>query len=247
MGFRRRYSITGLLFVMVLLIFVSTNWRIQEQFYAIYYYVTQHSKVVEDKDALKEVLKSFKQIEYKDIDKEYKSYTKSEQSKYQGMLANKSYYVIQRKDFFKKIVGPFSIRNFIAKDKYYKNCIKNGSDEYLWLISEELLYKLYDLMEALEESGHNQNGFSITNGHRHPKYNEDIGGASKSRHIQGEALDLHIGDINKSGKYEKEDKEIVLKMLEEQVIQSSGGIGRYPGTRAVHFDVRGYKARWDKQ
>jgi hypothetical protein len=37
----------------------------------------------------------------------------------------------------------------------------------------------------------------------------------------------------------------VLDLLEKEIIKSSGGIGRYPGTRAVHFDVRGYKARWD--
>lgn len=247
MGFRRQHSITVIFFLIVILALASRHWKFQEQFYLIYYYVTQQSPKVDSKDELKKFLDSFESVEFKDLSKEYKDYTKSTHSKYRNLLISKRYIKIRRKDFFKKIIGPFSIRNLIAKDKYYKSCIKDGNIDYYWLISVELLYKLYDLRVALERDGFNPNGFTITNGHRHPKYNEDIGGASQSRHIQGEAIDLHITDINKTGKYEKQDKEIVLRLLEEEIIASTGGIGRYPGTRAVHFDVRGYRARWDVQ
>jgi len=41
-------------------------------------------------------------------------------------------------------------------------------------------------------------------------------------------------------------KKIILDILENKVIGDQGGIGRYPGTMSVHFDVRGFKARWDK-
>ena len=247
MGFKRQHSITLLFFVLVLLILGSRHWKIQEQFYLIYYYLTQSTEKVDSKTELREVLNSYEQIEFKDLSKEYKEYTKSNNPKYASLLSNKKYLVLRRKDFFKQLLGPFRIRDFIAKDKYYKSCIRDGSADYYWLISEKLILKLHELRDALEREGYNPNGFSITNGHRHPSYNENVGGASKSRHIQGEAIDLHIGDINNSGKYEKEDKEIVLGLLDEEIIGATGGIGRYPGTRAVHFDVRGYRARWDKQ
>lgn len=247
MGFKRNHSITVIFFFILLTIFAARDWRVQEQFYYFYYLLTQENENIDEKQEFEKLLNTFKQIEYKDLPEEYKSYTKTENSKYKPLLENKNYYCIQRKDFFKKIVGPITVRELISKDKYYKSCIKNGNQDYMWLISTTLLNKLFDLRTALEKADHNPNGFSITNGHRHPKYNEDIGGASKSRHIQGEAIDLHIGDINKSGRYEKEDKQIVLDLLENEIIGSEGGIGRYPGTRAVHFDVRGYKARWDKQ
>ncbi len=42
-----------------------------------------------------------------------------------------------------------------------------------------------------------------------------------------------------------EQKEIVIDLLETKVIKNKGGIGKYPGTKIVHMDVRGYRARWD--
>ena len=64
--------------------------------------------------------------------------------------------------------------------------------------------------------------------------------------IVGEALDLRINDINDDGRRTQADKQIVLDLLEQHIIKDKGGIGKYPGTMSVHFDVRGYKARWDR-
>ena len=246
MRFKRHQYIIIICLVSFLFICCFKSWRVQEQLYHAYYYITLPDKPITNKAELTELLSSFKRIEYKDLKADYKNYTKSELPGYKELLDSKSYYTIKRKDFYKRIAGSFRIKDLIAKDKFYKSCIKNGSEEYMWLISEELLLKLFDLRMALEEAGNDPNAFSITNAHRHPKYNEDVGGASKSRHIQGQALDLYIGDINKSGSYEKEDKQIVLDLLEDQIIGDHGGIGRYPDTRAVHFDVRGHRARWDR-
>jgi len=63
--------------------------------------------------------------------------------------------------------------------------------------------------------------------------------------MKGQAIDMTIGDINKDGTFTKEDKKIVLDICDKKVIGNKGGIGLYPGTRAVHIDVRGYKARWN--
>jgi len=93
-----------------------------------------------------------------------------------------------------------------------------------------------------------------------PKYAKLIKGAQyyeiKGEHLfqkvvgdfrlkEGEAVDIKIGDINQDGFANQEDKTIVLDLLEKQIIKNTGGIGRYPGTLSVHYDVRGYRARWD--
>ncbi|MEL6669954.1 MAG: hypothetical protein AAFP08_13345, partial [Bacteroidota bacterium] len=78
-----------------------------------------------------------------------------------------------------------------------------------------------------------------------PKENASAGGASLSRHILGQAIDMLIGDINRDGRYTDIDKQIVLDIANQDIIGDRGGIGRYPGTRTVHIDVRGYRARWD--
>jgi hypothetical protein len=47
---------------------------------------------------------------------------------------------------------------------------------------------------------------SIKHGFRHPAYNHQIGGASKSRHQFGEAIDLLVGDVNGDGRADEDDK-----------------------------------------
>jgi len=161
------------------------------------------------------------------------------------MLIDKKYYQLTRDDFFRFIVDDIRINQLLPKDKYYKECLSDKSKTYNWLMDEKLLKKLLELQTVLEKNGYNKRGFSITNGYRHPKENERVGGANLSRHIKGEAIDIRINDIDKNGKFEQKDKKIVLDLLEKEVIKSEGGIGKYPGTRAVHFDVRGHRARWD--
>lgn len=87
--------------------------------------------------------------------------------------------------------------------------------------------------------------FDIREAFRPPRLNRDDGGASRSRHIYGEAVDLVIGDINRDGTANAADKAIVLELLEHKFVRNKGGIGRYPGSQTVHFDFRGKRARWD--
>jgi uncharacterized protein YcbK (DUF882 family) len=65
-------------------------------------------------------------------------------------------------------------------------------------------------------------------------------------HLYGKALDLRIGDIDRNGKIEFDDKEIVYKILDQKIVRNSGGLGYYPKTMIVHFDTRGAWARWDQ-
>ena len=245
---KKRLLVFGLfigLIGIIAVLFLMSNWRVKERILQYKFDKTNSQKRITKENEIRSVLSNFKQLSYQELDSEYKTFTKSNQDKYEKMLIDKTYYQLSRNDFFRYIVDDIRINEFLPKDKYYKDCLSDKTKTYYWLMDKKLLEKLLALQNLLEEKGYNKRGFSITNGHRHPKDNERVGGAKLSRHIKGEALDIRINDIDKSGKFEKRDKEIVLDLLEKEIIKSTGGIGKYPGTRAVHFDVRGYKARWD--
>jgi len=241
---RKALLIVGLL-VIVAILFLLSNWRIKEKIYQYKFDARNSQKNIARSIEIDNVLSKFKQVDYQELDEEYKKFTKSNIGKYEKMLVDKKYYQLTRDDFFRFIVDDIRINEFLPKDKYYKKCLSDKSETYNWLMDKRLLKKLLELQILLASKGYNKKGFSITNGYRHPKENERVGGAKLSRHISGEAIDIWINDIDKSGKFEKKDKEIVLDLLEKEVIKSEGGIGKYPGTRSVHFDVRGYRARWD--
>lgn len=243
---KKKFFFLGfIIFLIIIVIAISTHWRVKEYYFRYLYDLEHPPKTINSKAEIDAILRSFKTIKYQDLDKEYIKYTKSREAKYETLLNQKTYFVIGRNDFFKYLAGNFRIVDFIAKDKYYRKSLSNASANYLWLMDKNLLYKILELMHELEKEGYNKKAFGITNGHRHPRYNERIGGAKLSRHIMGEAIDIRIYDIDLNGKYEKKDKDIVLNILEHKVIKEDGGIGRYPNTRAIHFDVRGYRARWD--
>ncbi|MEM9547719.1 MAG: D-Ala-D-Ala carboxypeptidase family metallohydrolase [Bacteroidota bacterium] len=221
------------------------NTRVLDYWFRYTFDLTHPQKTVTSENQIMDILSKFKTTKYDQIDERYKSYTKSDQQRYKKLLERQQYYEIGRKDFYRYIVDDFRIEDFLCKDQFYFEALKDKSKTYYWLIDKEVLINLLRLQKELERKGCNKNGFTITNGHRHPRYNEKVGGAKLSRHIQGEAIDLYIQDIDNSGHYSKKDKAIVLKLLEDIIIKDKGGIGLYPGTRVVHFDVRGYRARWN--
>lgn len=85
--------------------------------------------------------------------------------------------------------------------------------------------KLQKLREDLGES------LEITSGYRCDKHNKRVGGASRSRHKEGDSSDL---------KAKTKSPETVAKAAEKIGFD---GIGRY--TTFTHLDSRGYKARWN--
>ncbi len=240
--------IVYLLLFLVFMSFILNNWRTRERFFQFYFDITTQQQEVQRHSSIDKILSEFESLPYAQLEADYQEATKSNTKKYKSLLENKYYYQLHRKDFFKFIVDDIRIYELLAKDDYYKACLFDEDKTYNWLIHPKLLYKLLELCHALEEKGYDSKAFTVVNGHRHPQYNERVGGASKSRHLQGEAIDISVGDIDGDGRYsESKDKGIVLDLLEKEIIRSEGGIGRYPGSRSVHFDVRGYKARWDKQ
>lgn len=194
------------------------------------------------------VLAQFDTIRFEDLDAHYLHYSQSLKDPFKGYYEGKTYYKIQGDDMYQYIVGRYRIKDFLAKDKYYKIplwTIFGNLHQYL-LLDKKILYNLLELQKELDKQGYDPDGFCIESGFRHPHKNKLVGGASKSRHLHGDAIDISIGDINKDGKKNKKDKKIVLDILDKTVIKNEGGIGRYPNSMSIHFDVRGKRARWDK-
>lgn len=202
-------------------------------------------KPVTSYQEINNVLASFKTVNYYQLDKKYIKRANLSASFYHSQ----AYYVIEGEDIFKYLVGRFRVMDFLPKDEYFSQNMQDLSanhEQYL-LLNKNLLYKLLDLMNTLEKRNFQKDAFKIEDGFRYPSYNDKVGGAKGSLHTYGMALDIEIEDIDKDGKIEKEDKKIVLDILENEIIGQYGGVGRYPWSQTVHFDVRGWYARWDKQ
>lgn len=78
----------------------------------------------------------------------------------------------------------------------------------------------------------------ITSGYRPAQHNAKIGGATKSRHITGQAADFKI-----EGMTPKQVAAVIEKLIAEGRMKQ-GGIGTY--STWTHYDVRGTQARWNK-
>jgi len=76
------------------------------------------------------------------------------------------------------------------------------------------------------------------------------GAASKSRHLRGDAIDFLVFDINRDGKRNAADVDIVYKILDEKIMKNQGGIGTYKNEKSfidrqmVHIDCRNERSRW---
>jgi uncharacterized protein YcbK (DUF882 family) len=194
------------------------------------------------------VLNLFEKVKFKDLDASYKHYSDPDK-KFVGKLATSTYYIVQGDQVFLPLVGKYRVKDFIVPDKYYQKNMKNlcANDRQYWLTDKKMLYMMLDLIKALDKRGYNKYGFDIRVGHRHPYWNKKVwSGAKFSQHIYGKAVDIKIHDVNKDKRETQKDKKIVLELL-ETIVSNKGGIGKYPGCMNVHFDSRGFKARWDHQ
>ncbi len=223
-----------------------TNWRFRDRLSEwLYDWRHPENKPVYDRARIRRILSELPTLRYDQLDRDYLQRTDSDLPEYRKMLQEVTYYRISREDLQRFIAADFRIKRFVCKDEDFKDCILGRRPDVTTILNEKLLFKTLELMDSLYARGYNETGFEIVNGHRHPRYNRRIGGAKLSRHIRGEAADISIYDINDDGLRNRRDKEIVLDLLEHAVIKDEGGVGLYPGTQHVHYDVRGYKARWD--
>ncbi len=224
---------------------VQHLWQVREVLLLWSHDARYDSAPVNSRESIDKVLSELQVLPYSSLEQEYLNQSKSTEAKYVKMCKNLNYYMVTREQLHHVIVGSFRLKDFICTDASYKQCVTNNREHITCALDKRIFYKTLDLIQSLEQKGHDPSAFSVKNGHRHPAYNEQIGGASLSRHIRGEAVDIVVADIDKNGRIEQEDKDIILDILETEVIKDQGGIGRYPGSMSVHYDVRGTRARWD--
>jgi len=112
------------------------------------------------------------------------------------------------------------------------NC-KDGTEIPLELIDnvQELACNLQVLREYLGES------IFINSAYRHKKYNESIGGSSRSQHLLAKASDVRLSSYNPIDVYN------AIEILILRGDMKEGGLGLY--NSFVHYDIRGTRARWD--
>lgn len=84
---------------------------------------------------------------------------------------------------------------------------------------------------------------TIMSGYRSPERNESVGGAKKSQHMEGNAVDIKVKGMK---------PEDVAKLVEKLIADgkmAQGGLGIYPRETDelgwIHYDTRGVKARWN--
>jgi len=110
-----------------------------------------------------------------------------------------------------------------------------------------------DLKDSLQQKGFNTHLLVIST--RRARWHNAIqvkfsGAAKDSRHLTGDAIDFLVFDINRDGKSDSKDVDIVFNILDKQIIKDKGGIGLYKNESSfvnrqmIHIDCRGYKARW---
>jgi uncharacterized protein YcbK (DUF882 family) len=95
-----------------------------------------------------------------------------------------------------------------------------------------LAEQLQALRDVLSEPIH------INSAYRHEDYNRAVGGSKRSQHLLAKAADISVG--------EGFTPNIVYDLIEEMIKTGEmmeGGVGLY--NTFVHYDIRGYKARWD--
>lgn len=106
----------------------------------------------------------------------------------------------------------------------------------------------------MHERGYHPNVFVIS-GRRFWLDNKVLqwGGASRnSRHLRGDAIDIVVLDVNRDGKANAQDVDIVHAILDGEIIRDQGGLGTYKSEaglfnrQMVHFDLRGHRARWNR-
>ncbi len=242
---RKRWWVIGIVILVLGLITLIWLYGIERLEQGIYDLNNENNYVRSQKE-IDQILGRFKVVSFNQLPLSFKKRTKMDQAKYQAMVRTQKFYVIHKKDMYRRIVGNYRIKDLFSRDfEYHTTYYYDEKTPLYWGIDKRILYKILLLQNVLSNNNYDRNALYISFGHRSPQLNELIGGAALSRHIAGEAVDLTIGDVNKDGKYSDADKQIVIKLCENTVIQNKGGIGLYPGSRVVHIDVRGYRARWN--
>lgn len=123
--------------------------------------------------------------------------------------------------------------------KLTNNFNLNEFNKHNFSLTETVLKNIQDLAKNLQVLRDEvKKPIKITSGYRPAEHNAKIGGASKSRHITGQAADIKIEGLTP----------IYVASVIEKLISAGkmkqGGLGIYKSW--IHYDTRGTAARWNK-
>ena len=96
---------------------------------------------------------------------------------------------------------------------------------------------LVDILIEIRE--HFDKPVRINSGYRCPKHNKAVGGAPKSRHVVGDAVDISVQDVPTADVYNW-----VLETYGSRPLGIAKKLNKDPYKGFVHIDTRGVKARW---
>ncbi len=131
-------------------------------------------------------------------------------------------------------------------------------------LDKNVRLKFKYLVEEIKNNNNYKNNLIVISTHRDEAMNSFLPlAAKKSLHTEGKAIDVLVGDINGDGVSNATDVDIVVGLLtniERKHPKLVGGVGTYKnrpktgnvikdvfiekGKQMVHFDTRGYHARW---
>ena len=128
---------------------------------------------------------------------------------------------------------PVGVSNFSYSEmEYYDRIPANLIPQ-----ADKVLKNLQVLRDACGKS------ITIMSGYRSPERNESVGGAKKSQHMEGNACDIKV-----KGMKPEEVAALIEKLIKEGKM-AEGGLGVYPRSNPeegwVHYDTRGFRARWN--
>ena len=109
---------------------------------------------------------------------------------------------------------------------------KDGSE-----VPEKHLGNVTELCQNLQIlRDHINRPIIIISGYRSPKYNKSIGSRSTSQHLLAKAADIIV-----PGMSTLEVRDTIIKLIKQNKMKK-GGVGLY--NNFVHYDIRGFNARW---
>lgn len=152
----------------------------------------------------------------------------------------------------------FTLADFVTHDQ------REVWPKYV-VLQEPLIDKLELVLADLASRGVRTDHVRVLSGFRAPYYNDRIvaeGAARASRHQYGDAADVivdangdgRMDDLNRDGRLDLRDTDVILRAVERVERQYPGligGLGLYHAMGAsgpfAHVDVRGTTARWTKE
>lgn len=235
------YAVVSLLIGGILLALISITGINLRRLELHWYDLTNSNLYVKERKQILDIFSGFNKIKLEEIPKEFRNPAGMSQKDYKKAMRGHLYYVLQKKDLYKKIAGDNRLMSLVSGDNGYRHESLFSEKQFYLDLNIRVLYRFLDIQDILENKGFNRDAITIISGHRTPNHNASVGGKKESRHLNGDSIDLKIGDINNDGSVDSKDKKLLIPIL-EHVIGNRGGVGIY--TMSVHIDLRGHRSRW---